>query len=470
MKGFLNLQRPVFALTVASLAISTLLSSENAYSQTSQAGASIASSKIGLKVGSVVYVTADKLNVRSKPTLSPDAIVGQLLRNDQVQVIDLLKSSGNAVVKIRIVRSSNIDNSAASELYASADYLMSAAAPANTVSSGLSGASKYFIVQNIATERMRIYERCTTGPGCANKMVFETEMVVGRPEGEKGNKYALVTWLGRYKITDWVKFYQDAAENYPSWYDPEMPATPKPGSGGSAWMSKKVMPNGKGDMRGAFGWYAAMTAPNANSQWIHGTIGWGSDGDKFIKMTRNFLLNVFANPRSHGCTRLENRAVAYTRTLAPVGTEILRVYALEGLRDVTRARYQDQAQPKAWEFILTRDGVRKKGAPDSDKNSVLARGVTADLILEQGSYQVDQYPNALPLKKNAGWGTRIKGKSGNTYDINDDGFRGVFLIDEGTFVNYEHPAGLPKGGFEGPDVPASLQTSGDFTLSTEKIN
>jgi hypothetical protein len=315
---------------------------------------------------------------------------------------------------------------------------------------------------------MRVYERCTSSPGCANKMVMETEMVVGRPEGAKGDKFAFVTWLGRYKITDWVKFYQDSAENYPSWYDPEMPPTPKAGSGGSAWLSKKAMPGGHGEMRGAFGWYAAMTAPNSNNQWIHGTIGWGSDEDKFIKMTRSPLLNIIADPRSHGCTRLENRAVAYARHILPVGTEILRIYAQEAFRDVSRAAYAaNKGLPKPWEFILTKEGVRKSGAATSDKASVLARGVSDDLILERGSYGVDQYPTGVALKEDAGWMSRIKGKSGNSYNIDEANFRGVYLIDEGKFVNYKHPAGLPVGGFEDKSIPASLQTEGPYTVVTK---
>lgn len=454
MKNFINMQKPIFMLT-ASLTIG-LIGSLTATSIHAQTNTQVSSAKMGLKLNAVAFVIADKLNLRS----SANAIVGSLNRNDQVQILSLMDSK-NSLVKIKVLKSNSASNSLAPELFVSAEYLSSSPASAAV---GTSDKSRYIVIQNVATERTRIYERCTSAPGCANRLVMETEMVVGR-DTKKAN---YLTRVGRYKITEWVKFYQDNADNYPSWYDPNYPATPKPGSSGSAWMSKKNMPDGKGNMRGAFGWYAGLIAPNADYQWIHGTIGWGSDGTKFIEMTRNTLLNMFANPRSEGCTRLENRAVAYTRDLLPVGTEIVRVYAREGYRDVTRANYQNQILPKIWEYILTKEGVRKSGAATSEKNAVLARGVSPDLILEQGSYSVDQYPNAVPLKEDAGWQSRIKGKSGNTYDVKDDAFRGYYLVDDGTFIDYEHPEGVQVGGYEGPAVPEALKTSGGFTIADKK--
>ena len=456
MKNFFNIQKPLFTLTVASLAFASVGTSSNVYAQSAPANA-VSAIKTGLKVGALVYVSTDKLNLRTKASLSAEAVVGFLERNDQVQVLNTLDAN-TPLVKIRIVKSNQANRFAAQELFVSAEFLSSFAS-ANAAIAG--SPSRYVVIQNVATERTRVYERCTSAPGCANKLVMETEMVVGRSTKE-GN---FLTRLGRYKITDWVKFYQDNADHYPSWYDPNYPAAPKPGASGSAWKSKKIMPGGKGDMRGAIGWYAGLIAPNADYQWIHGTIGWGSDGTKFIEMTRNTLLNFFANPRSAGCTRLENRAVAYARDLLPVGTEIIRVYAREGLRDATRARYQNQAQAKIWEFILTKEGVRQKGAATSEKNAVLARGVSQDLILETGSYSVDQYPNAVPLKEDAGWKSRIKGKSGNTYNVDDNAFKGYFLVDDGTFVDYQHPTGLEVGGYEGPAVPTSLETSGTYTVA-----
>ncbi len=457
MKNFINMQKPLLLITATTLAV-TSLNLHPAFAQTSHAGA-VSSSKMGLKVNAQAFVIADKLNLRSHATLTAESIIGSLSRNDQVQILSLLDAK-SPLVKIKVLKSNSAKVSSSSELYVSAEFLSSS--PAASVTS--SDKSKYIVIQNVATERTRIYERCTSAPGCANRLVMETEMVVGR-DTKKGN---YLTRVGRYKITEWVKFYQDNADNYPSWYDPNYPATPKPGSSGSAWMSKKNMPDGKGNMRGAFGWYAGLIAPNADYQWIHGTIGWGSDGTKFIEMTRNTLLNMFANPRSAGCTRLENRAVAYTRDLIPVGTEIVRVYAREGFRDGTRARYQNQIQPKTWEYILTKEGVRKSGAATSEKNAVLARGVTPDLILEQGSYSVDQYPNAVPLKEDAGWQSRVKGKSGNTYDVKDDAFRGYYLVDDGTFIDYEHPEGVEVGGYEGPAIPEALKTAGEFTIADKK--
>lgn len=465
--------RPSLALTAAilSFASAPLALAQNAAK--APTSGQISSSKQGLKVGSIAFVTSDKLNLRLKASLSADVVIGALGKNDQVQIVSLLDNS-SSLVQIKVLRSNTYSGNE-SPLFVSADFLSPAAVATTRSSNNSSGntsqaeGSKYFAIQNVATERMRVYERCTSGPGCSHRLVFETEMVVGRPEGKNGDRLAFVTWLGRYKITEWVKFYQDGLKHYPSWYDPNYPAPPKPGSGGGAWMSKKHMPDKEGDMRGAFGWYAAMVAPNANYQWIHGTIGWGSDADKFIKMTRDPLLNIVANPRSAGCTRLENRAVAYSRHILPVGTEIFRVYAQEAYRDQSRAAYQNQASGKVWEFILTKEGVRKSGAATSDKNSVLARNIEPSLILEQGSYNVDMYPNGIALNKDAGWMSRIKGKSGNSYDIDPSQFRGVFLIDEGKFVNYSHPAGLPVGGFPDRSVPAAMQTSGDYTIVT-KLN
>jgi hypothetical protein len=237
------------------------------------------------------------------------------------------------------------------------------------------------------------------------------------------------------------------------------------------------LPPGNGSWRGAFGWYTALTGPNSQSQWIHGTFGWGSDGDKFIQATKgldNGLLGriaaAFKDLRSHGCTRVENRAIAYMRHILPVGTEIFRVYAKEALRDPSLAAYQLQKQTKPWDYILTKEGVRQTGGPDSDKNLSLARGVSSNLILEKGEYQVDQYPTAQGYIKGASNGQRRKGYSGNIYDIDDANFRGVFVVDEGRFIGYAHPAGVPVGGYPDHSLPDYLTTSGSYTLGTAGTN
>lgn len=464
------MKKPVFWLLAASSVLSALLQAQPAMAQdnasASKGSAAQNSAKFSLQVGSVLYVTTDKLNLRSKAVVASDTLVGYLTKNDQVEVLDLLDNS-SSLVKIKIVKSSVADNSIANDLYVSAEYLSKQKAAVETSSAG---GSKYIIIQNVATERMRIYERCTATPDCAHRLVMETEMVVGRTEGPKQDRDQFITWLGRYKVTEWKKFYQDAAEHYPSWYDPNSPALPKPGSSAQTWLSKKYVPNrdSGGELRGAFGWYAAMVGPNANSQWIHGTFGWGSDGDMAIKATRGFWANLFGNPRSHGCTRLENRAIALARHLASPGTEVLRVYAKEAYRDASRSAYANQKADKPWEFILTKEDVRKSGGSSADKQSVLARGVSSSLYLEQGTYSVDQFPTGVGLSKGASAAQRRKGDSGNSYDISDDGFRGAFLVDEGRFVNYSHPSGLPVGGLPERALPAYMTTSGDFTFAESR--
>lgn len=305
--------------------------------------------------------------------------------------------------------------------------------------------SKYFIVQNIATEKMRVYEKCTETPSCPHRMIYETDMVAGKIDGGE----ELRTRVGTYKIQKWVKFYEDGAGAYPSWFDPSFPATPGPGNGFTAWTSQSAMPNKAGSMRGAFGWYAAMVYPNSNSQWMHGTIGWGSDGDKFIKQTRGFFANLFADPRSHGCTRVENRAIAYIQSFITPGTDLYRVYAKEAFADVTLARYSGQGTPVQFDYILTKDQVRMSG-PNSSSAPAVKQRLSSNIIssadiLEEGSYRASQYPTGQPLTSKRA----SSGKSGDTYSKGRNSFKGVFLVDEGRFVNYDHPAGMPRGGITG---------------------
>lgn len=450
-------RRPIFAFAAASLVLAALIQADTAGAQnTSNSGGSSISQndKSGIKVGSMMFVATDKLNLRKQASLGSDAVVGSLKLNDQVQIVDAMDSS-TPLVKIKIIKSSSADNSLSAELYVSGDYLSAQMSAGSSESGEL---SKYIIIQNIATERTRVYERCTGTPGCAHRMIMETEMVVGQPTG--GDETA--TWAGRYKISQWVKFYQDGNASYPSWYDPNSPELPKPGSSMGSWISKKLLPDGKGHVRGAFGWYAAMVAPNANYQWIHGTMGWGSDGDAFIQAPKKGIVSIFKDLRSHGCTRVENRASAFLRHFMTPGTEVLRVYAIEGYRDASLKNYPVAGQTKPWEFILTKDGVRQSNGPTADRAAVLASGVSSDRILEQGTYQVDQTPSAVKLVEDASKGQRRKGKSGNTYGIDDDSFRGTFLIDEGRFVDYQHPAGIEVGGFENR-LPDYFKTSGSFT-------
>jgi hypothetical protein len=285
-------------------------------------------------------------------------------------------------------------------------------------------------------------------------------MVVGRSEGPSSDRDRFYTWPGNFRISEWRKFYEDRAGVYPSWYHPEYPKLPKPGASASSWLSKDLIPNShsNGEMRGAFGWFAAMLEPNANSQWIHGTLGWGADGDEYIQRTRKRLVNIVANPKSHGCTRLENRAVAFLQHLLPPGTPVFRVYAKEGLSDASLARYQDRSATFNWDYILTADFSQKSGAPSLDKAKVTSRGVSSELILEQGSYVADRMPTPVAFTPNPSWGKQIKGNSGNVYDVDESDVRGIFFVDTGTFQFYEHPRSLTVGG-DGQRLPSYLNLS-----------
>lgn len=299
---------------------------------------------------------------------------------------------------------------------------------------------KYMVIQNIATEKTRVYEVCYTSPGCPHKMVYETVMLAG-----KRNEESQQTILGAYRISRWVKFYQDGNKNYPSWYDPALPMPPKANSGAGKWFRNKYMPNG-GEMRGAFGWYAALTEPNASGQWMHGTIGWGADEDTFINRAKSGFLSVFADLRSHGCTRHENRAIAYLNYLVPAGTPLFKVYAAEVADDPSLSRYANQKSQILFNYALTRDQVRASNPASIEYSVTMSRIAKGEIkqedILEQGSYIVDRVPTV-----NGFTGKSAKsGLSGDVYEIGRHNFRGTFSVDTGRLANYSHPSQLKVGG------------------------
>lgn len=297
--------------------------------------------------------------------------------------------------------------------------------------------SRYFIIQNIATEKTRVYERCTVTPGCAHRMVYQTDMLVGRIKSDEMN-----TNVGTFKISNWIKFYQDYAGKWTSWYDPSYPELPKPGSSALAWGARSIRPNKEAAGRGNFGWYAAILTPSDSKQWIHGTIGWGADGDKFIEKSKEGFANIFADLRSHGCTRVENRAIAYLQNLVPEGSDLYRVYAIENLADTTLSSYETQKNPIPFQYILTKTQVRQK-SPNSSSAEVFATlGLSADSIIEKGLYYANQYPTPLSLQKVRA----SSGLSGNTYKIDVKEFTGVFNVDTGQLINYAHPKSMPIDG------------------------
>ncbi|WP_413568403.1 hypothetical protein ACLWBD_12580 [Bdellovibrio sp. HCB117] len=448
-----------------------VVTASGAVTYAQSAGTQQAVSKDQLVVGKRYYISADSLNVRSSNSTAPGNIVGKLYRNDIVEVYDVLNAA-TPLVQVKIVKSSSISNQG--ELYVSKDYL--------SEKEFVLPLSKYFVIQNVATEKTRVYERCTVTPDCPHTLVMETDMVVGRPEeGSEEDPNAYKTWVGHGKISEWVKFYQDGLGFYPRWYTKgqDISTIPKPITdsmslymGSQRWIVKNDQ--GKKSNYGAFGWYAAKLTPEGenggvNYQWIHGTMGWGKDGSKPIEITRGKMINFFANPGSHGCTRVENRAVAYMRHLLPVGTDVYRVYAREATREgYPYRRYANQTSSYKWQYMLLTNGAGESNGLTSDAATIRAQGIRAILnvnLIEQGVYEVDRYPTVAPLDYSK---SAASGKSGDRYEIDDkvkngSNFRGYFLIDEGRFANYAHPSYQATNG--------AVRTSGlaDFRNSVPEF-
>ncbi|WP_347358850.1 L,D-transpeptidase [Bdellovibrio sp.] len=429
-------------------ATAVLMSVLTGYSAAAQVPTAQVVSKSQLIVGKQYYIAADTLNVRSSNSTTANNVVGKLSRNDVVEVYDVLNEA-SPLVQVKIINSSTVSSYVAAEFYVSKDYLSDKQLVLPT--------SRYFVVQNIATEKTRIYERCTTSPGCAHKMVMETDTVVGRPEeGDKSDPNAYKTWVGHSRISEWVKFYQDGKGFYPRWYTPGQSLKDIPGAvtdsmslymGARKWSVRNDQ--GKSSIHGAFGWYAAKLTPagengGVNYQWIHGTIGWGKDGAKPIEITRMKMINFFSNPGSHGCTRLENQAVAYMRHLLGPGTDIYRVYAREATRDTSLSRYRDSQLPLPWDWMLLTNGAAQSNGLTADAATIRAQGVSVHSgnLIEKGTYRVDRYPTVSGLNYSK---SASSGLSGDRYEIDAKAkggqthFRGYFLIDEGRFVDYAHP-------------------------------
>lgn len=455
--------------------------------------AAVAIDKTTLKVGQRYFISTNSLNVRkSNSTADQSNVVGQLSLNDEVELFDVLNAA-TPLVQIKIIKSGSVKSDVAPELFISKDYLSEKTLFAES--------SKYFVIQNVATEKTRVYERCTVTPGCAHKMVMETDMVVGRPEeGTKYDPHAFKTWLGHAKISEWIKFYQDGNGHYPHWYraGQDLKSIPGPLTEGISKIvaSRKWMvddAHGKSTIYGAFGWFAAKVTPSdeasgMNYQWIHGTIGWGKDGGASVDLTRGILMNMFSNPGSSGCTRLENRAVAYLRSILPPGTDIFRIYAQESTREkegtsggffkkktTPLPRYADKFEkPGRWDYILLTDGAQQSGGLTADAKTIIDKAIpviSGKNLIEQGSYEIDQYPNAMGRNYN---NLASSGKSGDRYEI-DPGteetptkFIGYFLVDEGRFIDYKHPdvratkGAIKVSGLEDfrNSVPEFLVTSG----------
>ena len=365
--------------------------------------------------------------------------------------------------------------------------------------------SKIFVIQNIATEKIRVYERCDTDINCPHRLILEADMVVGRPEeGSDNDPYAYVTQLGHSKIKSWVKFYQDRNAHYPHWYKEGQslesipPKAPKNKSGqatadlawGRKWMTNETI-------YVAFGWYAAILTPSnkdtgVNFQWIHGTIGWASDQNAPIRLTRTWLLNVISNPGSSGCTRLSNDVISYLRHILPVGSDIFRIYSKEATREKTCLKtgflggckqenilsaYTQQKESLKWNYTMLTNEAQKTNGLTADSMTIEQLGipvVDGVNLIEKGIAEIDQYPNPVGLNylKSAS-----SGESGDRYSIDDgtnedSNFKGVYLVDEGRFIDYQHPMSESKNGkikvsglieFQ-TQVPEVLKTTGNYFL------
>lgn len=401
--------------------------------------------------GQTAYVAPDRLRGRSTPDQNPEDSTQLLERGDQVQIVDATPVGDDKLVSVRIIEQEPDTQDSAPVTYVPVEYLQ----PEPVVTrQSIVDADRYIVIQNIATEKLRVYEVSSNGQ--PNRLVLETDMIAGENNPSKTRRTA----VGSYKIISWHKYYQDSAGLFPSWYDAASPSLPLPGASLEDWTQSYFLPKNKsgqpsGLVRGAFGWYTAKLGPNAFAQWTHGTLGWGADRDRFIQIPKSQLAQFYSDPRSFGCTRVENQAIAYLQDLLPVGTKVVKIYAKETAKEA-------KATPGAatsWEWILSKDGVRSQNPNSSHRPAQLLRDVPEDQILEKGTYKIDTTPNAVAFKKVVK-GDRLSATiirpEANLYDLKESSFRGEFHVDEGRLVNYAHPKELRKGGYNDHLLPRAI--------------
>ena len=115
------------------------------------------------------YIGTNGLRVRSTPE-ETGKVMGLLNLNDKVLVTSELING--KFVEIEILNSSAA-MIPAEKYYVVKEYLSQKHIDYKEFT------GKYFIVVNVATETLRLYERQCLDNSCPNKMVMETEVVVG---------------------------------------------------------------------------------------------------------------------------------------------------------------------------------------------------------------------------------------------------------------------------------------------------
>jgi hypothetical protein len=267
-----------------------------------------------------------------------------------------------------------------------------------------------FIVQNLASLTLRVYQRdCDFKEVCENTLIFQAPMVVGKDEDEYRSK------LGFFKISSWTKFHQDYEGEYRPWnLNP-----PTSGSNRSLW-----------NKTGPFGWYTAFLEPNAEGQWLHGTIGWGEDGERFIEHIKtNF--GSYDRIRSKGCTRVNNQSIAFLRNFVPENSLVLKIYAKEDYSDPLLKKYYKTSRLNYWSYALSKQR--------QDKGDYVLENFDLPSI-EQNPLVYSQVPQKILIKAKEDFVR--KQKNYNPYELKRKDFQGKFLVDTGTLQDYKHPSSL----------------------------
>jgi hypothetical protein len=380
-----------------------------------------------LVVGQDAFVSSERLRLRSSPEVTDDNVSGVVEQNDQLKVLSRTPVGEQKFIPVQVIKTGT-ETPTDRTMFAPAAYLSHAVARASTKDASVGSLT---VVINVATNRARVYRKCGPSEPCTNRLIFEDDTVNGEDmDGRRTN-------LGSYRLDSWTKFYFVAGE-YSPWYTAGMPV-PFKGDGNDN------KPNGI--MNGPFGWYTAKVAPNGTGEWFHGTRGWGSAKKKYINF-RNTLFgkiaHVFTQIDSHGCTRLDNESIAFMRSLLPIGTRYLKVYAKEALRDSSRALYNKD--PHTFEYILTTVGAQQTKNQSADKATVLASGTPKSQWIEEGTLTYTAYPTV---------------KKGDLYSIGLDKLRGVFYVDDGSFEGYAHPvdAKIGYGGYYENGHPSQLPSA-----------